>query len=379
MRISINFFLNLNFDNNNHDISKMKKFLFTAVILALSSLASSAQGGFRFTEASSLNIIGKLFNDTPNPYHRVDTCRFKGFTKGENEQVRCSAGLAVLFSTNSSAVSVKSEYGYVNNGTNTMGIALRGYDLYIMRDGEWIYAASGAADSRRNTVLIKDLPEGEKQCMLHLPIYSEMYSVLIGTDEDAWIKPLESPFRHRVAIFGSSYTQGISISRPGMSYPMQFMRNTGIQLLSLGCSGNCKLQPYFADVLAAADVDAIIFDAFSNPGPEMIRERLFPFIERIQESHPDIPLIFMKSIYRENRNFSTANDRSEQAKADAAEEMMAEAVRRYDNVYYVDSTDTGGCHDSTVDGNHPSDMGYKAWAESIEKPVMKILAGYGIR
>ena len=85
-----------------------------------------------------------------------------------------------------------------------------------------------------------------------------------------------------------------------MSWPMQFMRNTGIQIFSLGCSGNCKMQPYFADVLAAADVDAIIFDAFSNPDADMIRERIFPFIERLQKAHPDIPLIFIQTIYRES-------------------------------------------------------------------------------
>lgn len=360
----------------------MKRFLAAAaaVIIAVTAMAQdSGKEGFEFTEASDLNIIGKLFPDTPNPYHRVDTCRFKGFTRGENEQVRCPAGLAVLFTTDSPVISIKSEYGYTNHGVNTMGIALRGYDLYIMRDGEWVYAASGCTDSRKNTVLIGSLPEGGKKCMLHLPIYSEMYSVKIGIRKGFSISPLESPFRHRVAIFGSSYTQGISVSRPGMSYPMQFIRNTGIQLLNLGCSGNCKMQPYFADVLAAADVDAIIIDAFSNPDAKMIRERLFPFIERLQKAHPDIPLIFMQTIYRESRNFNSSSDRNEQAKMDAAEEMMAEAVRKYDNVYFVNTTSTGKGHDTSVDGTHPSDMGYKAWAESIEKPILKILRRYGIK
>ncbi len=96
------------------------------------------------------------------------------------------------------------------------------------------------------------------------------------------IAPLESPFRHRIAIFGSSYTHGISTSRAGMSYPMQLMRHTGLQFLSLGCSGNCKMQPYFADVLCDVKADAFVFDAFSNPDAEMIEERLFPFIEKLQ-------------------------------------------------------------------------------------------------
>ena len=59
-----------------------------------------------------------------------------------------------------------------------------------------------------------------------------------------------------------------------MTYPAIFSRRTGVQLLSLGCSGNCKLQDYFCDVLCAADVDAFIFDSFSNPTEEQIKERL---------------------------------------------------------------------------------------------------------
>ena len=277
------------------------------LFLAVSALSARTpeKVEYVFTEASDLTLTGKILEDTPNPYHRVDTCRYKGFTSGENIQVRCSAGLAVLFETNSSTISVKPEYGYMNRAGNTMGISLRGYDLYIMKDGEWLYAASKVpADGKEenNLVLIKDMAPGVKKCMLYLPIYSELYSLKVGVEKGSEISPMESPFRYRVGIFGSSFTQGISTSRPGMSYPMQFMRHTGIQILSLGCSGNCKMQPYFADVLCDADVDALIFDAFSNPSARMIEERLFPFIEKVRKAHPDIPLIFMQTIYRESRN-----------------------------------------------------------------------------
>ena len=336
-----------------------------------------------FTEASDLNLIGKILKDTPNPYHRVDTVRYKGFTKGENNQVRCAAGLAVLFKTNSSTISVKTEYGYEYNAVNTMPLAYRGYDLYIKKDGKWLWAGAGAtnagAKSKDNKVIIKDMDRDEKECMLYLPIYCELLSVKIGIEEGAKIESLESPFRHRVGIFGSSYTHGISTSRAGMSYPMQFMRHTGIQLLSLGCSGNCKMQPYFADVLCDAEVDALIFDAFSNPNAEMIRERLFPFIEKIQSAHPDIPLIFQQTIYRQARNFSKSADRNEHAKQYTAAELMKQAYKKYKNVYVIQTNATDDLHETSVDGVHPGDYGYTLWARSIEKPILKILKKYGIR
>ena len=362
------------------------KRLLTFVALAVISTVLSAQTPknvkYRFVEASDLNLIGKIIEDTPNPYHRVDTVQYTGFTKGENNQVRSSAGLAVLFRTNSSVISVKTEFGYMNMGVNTMGVSLRGYDLYIKKNGEWLYAmskASAVGKEDENLVLIKDMDNSMKECMLYLPIYSEEYSVKIGVQEGASVESLESPFRHRIAIYGSSYTQGISTTRAGMSYPMQLMRMTGLQFLSLGCSGNCKMQPYFADVLCDVEADAFVFDCFSNPDANLIEERLFPFIERLQAAHPGKPRIFQQTIYREGRNFSHSVDEKEKAKQRMAAQLMRIACRKYDDVYFIQTDATDSMHSTSVDGIHPSDYGYTLWAKSVKKPLLKILAKYGIR
>lgn len=356
---------------------------FALALMAISLCAQTPKNVvYTFTEASDLNLIGKIHEDTPNPYHRVDTVKYKGFTEGENRQVRCPAGLAVLFKTNSTTISVKTEYGWQYNAMNTMGIAYRGYDLYIKDGGQWLWAASGATkheNGNDNLVLIKNMDNSEKECMLYLPIYSEVYSVKIGTQEGSMIEALESPFRHRIGIFGSSFTHGISTSRPAMSYPMQLMRWTGLQFLSLGCSGNCKMQPYFGEVLCDADVDALVFDSFSNPNAQMIQERLFPFIEQIQKAHPDIPLIFQQTIYRERRNFDHGTDSSERAKQEMAAKLMKEACKKYKNVYFIQTNATDELHETSVDGTHPGDYGYTLWAKSIEKPILKILRKYGIR
>ena len=357
--------------------------LFAAAALTFSALAQTPKDvKYVFTEASELNLIGKIHENTPNPYHRVDTVKYKGFTVGENRQVRCPAGMAVLFKTNSTVITVKTDFGWEWESVSTMPIAYRGYDLYIKKDGKWIYAEAGATNpgkkSEDNLVIIKNMNNEDKECMLYLPIYSEVYSVQIGIQEGAYIEPLESPFKHRIGIFGSSFTHGISTSRGGMSYPMQFMRNTGLQILSLGCSGNCKMQPYFADVLCDAKVDAFIFDTFSNPDAKMIEERLFPFIEKIQAAHPGIPLIFQQTIYRESRNFSVSVDKSERAKQETAARLMKEACKKYKDVYFIEPNASLPSHETSVDATHPDDYGYTLWAQSIEKPVLEILKKYGI-
>lgn len=358
--------------------------IIAALIMAATALSAQTPKDvvYTFTEASDLNLIGKIHKDTPNPYHRVDTVKYKGFTRGENYQVRTPAGIAVLFKTNSSVITVKTEYGQQSSHTSTMPLAYRGYDLYIKDGNQWLWAGAGASKPEKadaNVTLVKDMDNTEKECLLYLPLYSEVYSVKIGTEKGSKIEAIESPFRHRIGIFGSSFTHGISTSRAGMSYPMQLMRWTGLQILGLGCSGNCRMQPYFGEVLCDADVDALIFDAFSNPNAKMIEERLFPFIEQLQKSHPDIPLIFQQTIYRERRNFNKTVAANEQAKQDIAAKLMKEACRKYKNVYFVQTNATDELHETSVDGTHPGDYGYTLWAQSIQKPILKILKKYGIQ
>lgn len=358
-----------------------------ALVAALCVLSLMAQTPkdvkLRFVEGSDLTLVGNLMPDTPNPYHRVDTVKFKGFTKGENAQVRMTSGMAVAFRTNSSIITVRPVFGAVQYPQNTNGIGGHGFDLYIKKDGKWIFAAAAGRSPeyiKEDVSMISDMDHSEKECLLYLPLYSELYSVGIGIEEGATIEAIPVPFRHRIAIFGSSYTHGSSTSRAGMTYPAQLARMTGLQFLSLGCSGNSKLQPYFADVLAAVDADAFVFDAFSNPSAAMIKERLFPFIEKIQAAHPGVPLIFMKTAMRESRNFSLSAEKNEAAKMAMADSLMKIACKKYKDVYWVTSTDvTTKSHDTSVDGVHPTNYGYTLWAESVRKPIVKILKKYGIR
>ncbi len=362
----------------------MKRFIaFVSVfIFALSTFAQTPKDvKYVFTEASNLNIIGKI-SETVNPYHRVDTVKYKGFTKTENNQVRCSSGLAILFKTNSTVITTQTEYGFLYTGTTTNWVAHRGYDLYIKKDGKWIFAAAAVAPmgkEKQNTVIIKNMDGTMKECMLYLPLYSEEKSIKIGVQEGSTLEPLESPFRYRVGIFGSSYTHGVCCGRAGMTYPAQFTRHTGIQMLSLGCSGNCKLQDYFANVLVDAKVDAFVFDTFSNPSPEQIRARLFPFIEKVQAAHPGIPMIFQRTIYREQRNFDTQCEHDEAYRITVADSLMNIACKKYKNVYYIHPNASAADHETSIDGIHPSNYGYQLWEESIEKQITKILRKYGMK
>ncbi|MCF0174946.1 MAG: lipase, partial [Bacteroidales bacterium] len=117
-----------------------------------------------------------------------------------------------------------------------------------------------------------------------------------------------------------------------------------------------------------------------NPNIATIKERLFPFIEKLQAAHPGKPLIFQRTIYREGRNFNVKAEKSEADRIEYVDSIMAVACKKYKDVYYVKTTNASDKdHSTSQDGTHPTDYGYKLWAESVQKPIVKILKKYGIK
>lgn len=350
------------------------------------SYPTSKQLNFKFVDAKELTLIGKSNVPTGEYYHRIDTTVFPLGKKGERLQAISPAGWALLFKTDSPAIQVKVEYGWENEMMTTMMLAYHGFDLYIQKDGKWLWAGTRGSYPKNSEkysdkpiTIIEGMDCSEKTCMLYLPMYSEVKNLEIGVAEAAKIEAAPSPFRHKVVFHGSSYTQGISIARAGMSYPLQFSRSTGLGVITLGFSGNCKMQPYFLDFLEKVEADAFVFDPFSNPDAKLIKERLEPFIQRMTESHPGVPMIFQRTIRREWRNFNLKTEAYEQAKQDMSDWLMPQMCKKYKDVYYVVTDATAEDNEASVDGTHPSDYGYQLWAKSIEKPILKILAQYGIR
>ena len=131
-------------------MNTVKHLLLTAVAVAWAGTAAwgqtPAKVKYRFIEAADLGVLGHI-SQTQNPYHRVDTTVYKGWTAWQNNQVRCSSGLSVAFRTNSTVLTVKTRYGFLYTGTTTNVVAHKGYDLYIKKDGKWLYAESAVAKS----------------------------------------------------------------------------------------------------------------------------------------------------------------------------------------------------------------------------------------
>ena len=374
----------------------MKKILMAIVcaVLVLSASAAPQKKGpaTKYVNATELTMLGKLC-ETTNPYHRVETESIPELTKTEARLLRQASGLVIAFKTNSTFVTVKATYGEASSwGPYAPLAATTGFNLFIKKDGDWMWAASRAHKLaptakvievgllNKPLTVISGMAKGEKECLLYLPLYSELTSLEIGVAKDATIEALPNPFRYNIAVFGSSFTHGSCASGAGLTWPAFFSRATGLHVCSFGMSGNSKLQPYLGDVFGKVKADALVCDAFSNPSVAVIGQRIRPFIEAVRKNNPNLPIIFLNTIYRESRNFVVRNEKREQSRIEYVEETMAKIVKEYKNVYFVNvPNQTGTDHLTSADGTHPYSYGYHRWAQAIEKPVMKILKKHKIK
>ena len=368
----------------------MKKLTLLLLALVLLCGGAMAQKNVKWVDAQSLTHLGKLCKTT-NPYHRVEVANYPELNKTESRLLRKSAGESIVFETNSTTVWVKATFGFARESGGMTRNASCGFNLYIEKDGEWTWAASRAgrfvADENKKLKLdekpirmLSNMSGEMKKCIIYLPLYSELKSLKIGVEKGASIAPAANPFRHKIAIFGSSFTHGSCASAAGQTYPAFLSRQTGLYFCGLGMSGNSKLQPVIGRILGGTDVDAIVVDAFSNPSIKIIDERIDLFVGEIRKQRPDVPIVFLRTIYRESRNFDLKSEQREQERIEHVEKVMARVTSAYDHVYFINVKDqTGTDHETSADGTHPTSWGYKRWADAIQKPLQKILKKYGIK
>ncbi len=335
-----------------------------------------------YVEASDLGVYGRGTEVPGHPYSRLDPDRY-GIKESVADKCLQSTGVFIAFSTDSKSLSLKWKTSPLKVvGVNTGANAQKGLDLYIKRDGRWVFAAVASPDMKGDCVhhsrrIISTMPEGTKECLLYLPLFDRVDSLEIGVDYGCQISGSPNPFSHKIVFFGSSITHGSAASRSGMSYVSRYGRDNGLYCLNMGFSGQAKLQECWARAAAGMDADAFVFDQFSNPSAKEINDYFDKFVDIIREFHPRTPLIFVQTIRREKRNFNQDADSYEAAKQKAGEEKVRARMKTDKNIFFIPSDGFLG-DDSlgTSDGTHPTDVGFSRMLEKLTPELNKILRKY---
>ena len=353
--------------------------LVVATIL-LSSVAFAAPK-YQYVDALSLTIINKAQNDGL-PLNRIDVEQFD-IPKSAKSGLRNTTGLAVVFSTDSRSIRVKWSTTAKRLGSNMTPIFHSGLDLYIKENGKWVFAGVArpkTVGQEHEYVAVKNMAVGEKECMLYLPMFNGVKSLQIGVEEDAAIKAIPSPFKHKILFVGSSLTHGASAARPGLCYVARMGRMLNAETPNIGLSGRCRLDDFFANIVCATEADAYFFDTFSNSTKQMIEERLYNFVKRIVAAHPDKPMIFLQTVKRDSGRFDLgARKRNDDQRA-AAEVLMKQICKEFKNVYFINpGFYIGEDGEGTIDGAHLNDLGVERMLNHTMPKITRILKKYKIR
>jgi len=254
-----------------------------------------------------------------------------------------------------------------------------GLDLYVRDGNNWHWLGVGRPEKPdiNEGTLVSGLKRGSREYILYLPLYNGVESVEIGLPSDAAFGP--APDRYKglkpVVFYGTSILQGGCAARTGMAYPSIIGRMLDWPTINLGFSGNGKMEPEVAKLLAELDPAVYVLDSLPNVDATEAAERLTPLIRILRAAHPATPIVLVENVTYTNSRYVASRD----ARATGVNAVLR---KQYDtmtasgdrNVFYVPTSDLLGIDgEDTVDGTHPTDLGFVRMAKGIAPVVQKAL------
>jgi hypothetical protein len=345
-------------------------------------IPAKVEGEVAWYNALDIGLEGKPFADTQDPYDRLPG-RAKGVvTENVWGLSKNSAGIAVRFVTDSPLISARWKVtSEVLAMSHMPATGMSGVDLYGHDTGKWYFLGCGRPTQLQNEqLLIADLIPGAREYILYLPLYNGTASVSIGIKPGFKLAPATpihntGPGKKPLLFYGTSIVQGGCASRTGMAYPAILARDLGYSHINLGFSGNGPMHLEMADFISEIDTTAYIIDSLPNMSPALVLERTVPFIEKIRAKRPTTPILVVENIVYQGTYLRIPFGRGHIAKNVELRKQFGLLVNKgVPNLHYLSGTDLLG-NDTlgTVDGTHPTDLGFHRMAQSIGSAIKEML------
>lgn len=334
--------------------------------------------GTSWYDIRELGLEGKGWNETKDPYDRLPGQAEGRVSEAVWKLSQHSAGLSVRFITDSPRISAR--WTLRNPGLalpHMPASGVSGLDLYAKIKGRWRWLGLGRPDkSPTNTqILTSNLPPGEREYMLYLPLYNGVQSVEVGIEEGTRLRKSHPQTQKPVVFYGTSIVQGASASRPGMAYPAILGRKLDYPVVNLGFSGNGKMEIEMANLLATLDPAVYVIDCLPNLEAADVLDRTQRLVQILRRAHPRTPIILVENIiYQDGMLEQLKLKRYTEKNAAlriAFRQMLKRGVR---HLHYLPAKSLLGTDgEATVDGTHPNDLGFSRMAAAFEPLLCRLL------
>ncbi|MGE3818704.1 MAG: SGNH/GDSL hydrolase family protein [Isosphaeraceae bacterium] len=343
--------------------------------------APSKDQSTRWSHARDLTIEGRGWTETLAEFDRLPA-KAEGVVRAPVWGLsRDSTGLTVRFVSDAPSVQARWTLRSSRLAMPHMpATGVSGLDLYA-RDGQgnWRWLGVGQPRESSNTAtLATGLPSGTREFLLYLPLYNGLTSLEIGVPTGCSLDPgpaRPEGRRKPMVFYGTSITQGGCASRPGMVHTAILSRRLERPVINLGFSGNGKMEPEMARLLAELDPSVYVLDCLPNMTEAEVRERVEPFVRILRTARPETPIVLA-----EDRTFSNAallagprarNEANRSALKAAARNLESAGVTGL--AWIPGDPQLGDDGEATVDGSHPTDLGFLRMADAFETVLRPLL------
>jgi lysophospholipase L1-like esterase len=287
----------------------------------------------------------------------------------------------VRFITDAGTISARWTLRFESLAMNHMpATGVSGLDLYGKENGQWHWVGVGRPEHSptNQQALVGGLAPGTREYLLYLPLYNGVRSVQIGIAPSAKLfkAPPWPPEKAKpIFFYGTSITQGGCAARPGMAYPAIIGRRLDWPTINLGFSGNGQMEPEVGRFISELDSSVFVLDCLPNLSPALVTERTEPMVEALRKARPDTPIVLVENIAYQNGVLVPGNRQGYLTKNEALraayERLLAKGIT---NLYYVPGEKLlGEDGEATVDGTHPTDVGFLRIAEALTPALRGIL------
>lgn len=331
----------------------------------------------KWTDIRDLRIEGQGWTDTKAPFDRLPARAEDVVRDVVWDLSRHSAGLCVKFVTDATEIHGRWTLTLDRLAMSHMpATGCSGLDLYIDTDDGPGWAGVGRPETLPDVEagLASGLEPGEKSCTVYLPLYNGVTSVEIGVPDGATIEAAVRPAdRKRIVFYGTSITHGASASRTGTNHVARVGRDLDCEVINLGFSGNGQMEPEVATFLAELDPDVFVVDCLPNMAADLVTERAAHLVRTIRSARPDTPILLVEDrTYGDARFVRSRRERNETSRAafrDVYEGLVSGGVG---GLHYMEGEGLLG-EDDTVDGSHPTDLGFRRQADAFVKHLRELV------
>lgn len=360
-------------------IRGLRFFLLPLLAAPLAAQQAAPLPPARWHDVRELTIEGQGWKETRHPFDRLPA-KAEGVVRPPVWSLsQDSAGMSVRFITDAPWVRARWKVRKERLAMPHMpATGVSGLDLYVRDKRGWRWLANGRPEESpaNDRMLVRGITAERREYQLYFPLYNGIDALEIGLPPDAVFERAPVSPRKPVVFYGTSILQGGCASRPGMAYPALISRRLEWPHINLGFSGNGRSEPEMAALLAELDPAAYVLDSLPNLSAKEAAERVEPFIRTLRQAHPRTPIVLVENVVYTDSDFVETR-RRRWSEANAVLRGIYQKLRKAGdrNLHYVPAGELlGDDAEGTVDGTHPTDLGFLRMSQVIGKTLASVLA-----